>query len=586
MNKKIFGLVALASVVVLSACGGGGSNNTSKSSSEVDKALFPTELSNKKEAKQGGEMKVAVVTDSNFAGIFQQEFYQDNYDATFMLPSHESLFITDADFRIVDGGAANMKLDQDKKTATVTLRDNVKWSDGQPVTSEDLEFSYLVIGHKDYTGIRYGDDFTNIVGMDEYHAGTADSISGIKKVDERTLEITFKDVYPSLMQAGGGVWSGVLPKHVMKDIPIKDMESSDAVRKNPLSFGPYYMKNIQPGESVEYAPNEYYYGGKPKLDKLVLQSVPSANIVESLKAKEYAMALSISTDIYPSYKDMDGYEILGRQELAYTYIGFKLGTWDAAAGKVKYNPEAKMADKSLRQAMGYAIDNDAVGQKFYNGLRENATTLVPTVFGDLHDTSIKGYTLDEEKANKLLDDAGYKDVDGDGIREDKKGEKLTIKFASMDGGETAQPLADYYVQQWKKIGLNVEYTTGRLIEFNSFYDKLKNDDPEVDVYQGAWGTGTDPNPTGLYGPNAAFNYTRFESEENTKLLKDITSNASFDAKHQKEAYDKWQEYAADEAFVIPTLYRYEVLPVSTDVAGWTWAYDADHNAWATVGLAE
>ena len=103
----------------------------------------------------------------------------------------------------------------------------------------------------------------------------------------------------------------------------------------------------------------------------------------------------------------------------------------------------------------------------------------------------------------------------------------------MSGGETAQPLADYYVQQWKEIGLNVTYTTGRLIDFQAFYDKLKNDDPEVDIYQGAWGTGSDPSPTGLYGPNSAFNYTRFESEENTKLLDAIDSKASFDEENVK-----------------------------------------------------
>lgn len=79
-------------------------------------------------------------------------------------------------------------------------------------------------------------------------------------------------------------------------------------------------------------------------------------------------------------------------------------------------------------------------------------------------------------------------MDDDGLREDKDGNKLTINFASMSGGETAQPLADYYIQQWKEIGLDVQYTTGRLIEFNSFYDKLENDDPEIDVYQAAWNT--------------------------------------------------------------------------------------------------
>lgn len=59
----------------------------------------------------------------------------------------------------------------------------------------------------------------------------------------------------------------------LEGIAVKDMESSDAVRKNPVTIGPYYMSNIVTGESVEYLPNEYYYGGKPKLDKLVFKSV-------------------------------------------------------------------------------------------------------------------------------------------------------------------------------------------------------------------------------------------------------------------------------------------------------------------------
>ena len=91
---------------------------------------------------------------------------------------------------------------------------------------------------------------------------------------------------------------------------------------------------------------------------------------------------------------------------------------------MEYNPDSKMADKSLRQAMGYALDNNAVGERFYAGLRSNATSLIPPVFQSYHDDEMKGFTQDLDKAKKLLDDAGYKDVDDDGLREDKDGNKL------------------------------------------------------------------------------------------------------------------------------------------------------------------
>lgn len=97
-----------------------------------------------------------------------------------MAPSHEPLFANDDDFRITDDGAATLDLDEDTKKATIKVKDNVKWSDGEDVTADDVIFPYEIIGNKDYTGIRYDDTFRNIVGMEEYHDGSADTISGIK----------------------------------------------------------------------------------------------------------------------------------------------------------------------------------------------------------------------------------------------------------------------------------------------------------------------------------------------------------------------------------------------------------------------
>ncbi|EOL50790.1 oligopeptide ABC transporter substrate-binding protein [Enterococcus caccae] len=575
-SKKLLGLITLTAVVAvtLAACGGGKKSDSGNKNVETeDISKFTMKVKNDKEAIKGGTLDVAVASDTQFKGLFSEVYYQDSYDNYYMRPSHEGLFSYDEDFVITDDGVAKLDLDVDNKKATITLKKDVKWSDGEAVTADDLVYPYEVIGNKDYTGIRYDDDFTNVVGMEEYHDGKADTISGIKKVDDQTIEITYKEMNPGMLQLSGGVYTSAMPKHVFKDIPIKDQEKSDAVRKNPVTFGPYYMSKIVTGESVEYLPNEHYYKGKLKLDKIVFTNVPTASIVEAVKAKKYDMVYSMPTDNYPTYKDSEGYQMLGREELAYTYVGFKLGTFDKEKGEVIMNPDAKMADVKLRQAMGYAMDNDAIGQKFYNGLRTGATTLIPPIFKTLHNTDVKGYQYDLDKAKKILDDAGYKDTDGDGLRENPKGEKLTINFASMAGGETAQPLADYYLQQWKEIGLDVKLATGRLIDFQAFYDKIKNDDPEIDVFQAAWGVNSAPSPAGLYSRNAAFNYSRFASEENDKLLKAIDSKASFDDKKRKEAYDAWQEYMFEQAPVIPTLYRNEIMPVNDRVKSFTWNYE-------------
>ncbi|MBM9833392.1 oligopeptide ABC transporter substrate-binding protein, partial [Enterococcus faecalis] len=115
--------------------------------------------------------------------------------------------------------------------------------------------------------------------------------------------------------------------------------------------------------------------------------------------------LKMPTDTFDTYQNMDGYQMLGRPEQSYTYLGFSLGSWNDETNSVDFDPNAKMANKALRQAMGYAIDNDAIGERFYHGLRSNASTLIPPVYGTLHNSDAKGYHLDMDKANQLLDDA-------------------------------------------------------------------------------------------------------------------------------------------------------------------------------------
>ena len=102
----------------------------------------------------------------------------------------------------------------------------------------------------------------------------------------------------------------------------------------------------------------------------------------------------------------------------------------------------------------------------------------------------------------MLDEAGYKDVDGDGLRENKDGSKLTINFAARTRDEANESLVQQYLNWWKEIGLDVKLYTGRTIELNSFYDKVQADDPEIDVFAGGWSTGYDPNPEGLFGESA------------------------------------------------------------------------------------
>src|SRR5699024_5425018 len=181
---------------------------------------------------------------------------------------------------------------------------------------------------------------------------------------------------------------------------------------------------------------------------------------------------NMPTNLYESFRDgIPGYTTLGSPEQSYDYISFKLGTFDGQ--DVIANPDAKMGNKNLRQAMGYALDIDSVGSEFYSGLRYRATSHIVPNFGEFFNEDVEGYPYDPEKAKELLDEAGYVDVDGDGLREDPNGDELVINYAARANSDAAEPIALYFLNAWKEVGLNVQLLDGRLHETNAFYERVE-----------------------------------------------------------------------------------------------------------------
>ncbi|MFZ1251088.1 MAG: oligopeptide ABC transporter substrate-binding protein, partial [Streptococcus suis] len=453
---------------------------------------------------------------------------------------------------------------------------------GEPFTIDDYIFTIKAMASKDYTGVRFDDKFLNIVGMDEFVAGTASDISGLKKVDDYTVELTVKEMSPSMMYAGGDVPSYVQPEHIYKDIPVAEWESSEYSRTAKLvGMGPWKIKEIVNGESITYVPNEYYFKGTtPKTGSLKIDIVSPDTIVSEMKAGNYDIA-EMPADQLDSYKDASNLNLVGSLESAYEYISFNLGKYDEASEKNIMDENAKMNDVKLRQAIAYAIDTKTAGEKLYNGLYHPATSLIISFFGDLHDSEVEGYSYDPDKANELLDEAGYKDVDGDGIREGKDGKEFKITFAARKRTEANEALVQQYIAWWKEVGLNVELYTGRTVEINTFYDAIQANDASIDMYAGGWSTGYDPNPNGLWGETAPFNMSRFVDEKNTELLDAIGSVASFDEKTNLKNYKAWQEYAFEQAFAIPTFESEAITALNKRVKN----FDTNYGSASENGIA-
>lgn len=601
--SRLLFLMMLALVLALAACGGGSSEEETSDEESGDDASsegetaegggeiynyedFPKTVSNTGEPSGEGTLNIGYSSDTPFEGTLNWAFYNGAPDADMMSHFDEAVLSMDSDFQYTNDGAITFEINEDDNTVTFTVRDGVQWHDGTPLTIQDYVSSYEVIGHPDYDGVRGSTDgFTLIEGFEEYRAGEADEISGIEIVDESTAVFTYKELAPSL--TAGGFWSYAFPTHHYEGIEVADMAAAPETRENPIGIGPYKVDSIVSGESIAMSKFEDYWRGEPGVAEVNVRVIAPSSIASAVESGEVDIAKSFPTDQYPDVSDMEGVEWLANVDGAYTYIGFKLGSWDAEEGRVNYTPdEMKMGDVELRRAMWHAVDNDAVGERFYNGLRWKASSLITPYHANWHEEiEVPGY--DPEEANRILDEAGYEDTDGDGMREDTEGEPLVIKFASMSGGDIAEPIANYYIQAWREVGLNVELTNGRLIEFNSFYDMVENDDPEIDIYQGAWGVGSDVDPSGLYGPTAPFNYTRYESDEATELLQQGNSEEALDVERRKEIYNEWSELMAEEIPVIPTLYRAFVTPVNERVINYSENYEYNEDLlWYRVGVED
>ena len=570
MNKKaIAGLLGAASLVTLAACNNNKANNAGgESAAKVSERKFPTEVTNEGTVVEGGTIKYAIVSASKFKGLINPLLSIDNSDGALEDFAFANLFEYDENQRIKkDGGMMEFTLDRDNKTVTLKLRSkDYKWSDGQPLTIDDYIFTYEFIGSKNYDGVRYDENAANIIGMEEFHEGKADKISGLEKVDDQTVKIHLKEVYPALELGGNAILGNIMPKHIFKDMTYDQAIASDAARTKVVGNGPFIVDEVVPGESVKFKKNPYYYKGAPKVAGLQADIVSPNTIVKEMKAGNYDFAL-MPQDQYDTYKDLSNITLIGNITNSISYVGFNMGHYDKEKGEHVFEPGKKMSDPALRKAIGYALDNEQVANKTYEGLRIAANTLLTPFFGEIYadKSEVPGFTYNPEESKKILADAGYKDTDGDGYVEDKDGKQLTITLLVPEGSQTDDAVVQQYIEWWKNVGLRVELLNGRTLEFNAYAEKLTKYADDFDMWLGGFTIGYNPDPDGLYGPIARFNFSHYVNDEHTKLISEIASEASFDPAKRVELFKQWQKFVFENPFQIPRFNTYSLTAVNKRV---------------------
>ncbi|MDE5050994.1 ABC transporter substrate-binding protein [Niallia taxi] len=548
MKKNWIVLTALMLILsaFLAACSSDGEKTTTNEGSASD------------EPQDGGTLVYSL--DSAPEGLFNWSFYANATDAEVISFFDESLIDYDENLK-PQPNIASWKT-EDNKVYTFTFKEGVKWHNGEELTVNDWVFALETLADKDYDGPRYTNVQT-IEGAPAYHDGSADSISGIKVIDDYNIEITFDKARVNNLE---NVWTYAMPAKEFEGIAVKDMASSEQVRTKPVGLGPFKIKNIVPGESVEFERFDDYFNGKPHLDGVVLKVIDPSLTIGELQNNTLDM-----TAFHPSIKAdieaLDNVKIEQYPGLSYYYIGFRLGTWDGSKNVMN---EPKYQDLKLRQAMYYAMNRDEWNEAFFYGVGKTVNTPVPSNHWISADNSeLEQFKYDPEKAKSLLDEAGYKDIDGDGFREDPNGDPFTVKFSHYaTNNPTFETRAQAIVQYWEEVGLKTELS---MTDVNLYYDQIEKADKSIEVFFGGWSTGTDPDPSGLWRSDALWNYSRWVSEKSDKLLDDAldVSIVGTDQEKRKELYVEWQKQFMEELPALPVAELDEVMALNKRVQGVT-----------------
>ncbi len=405
------------------------------------------------------------------------------------------------------------------------LRKGVKWHDGVPFTAEDVLFTYKLMIDPN-TPTAYAEDFLQVK-----KAYAPDPYTFVVEYD--------KPFAPAL--ASWGIW--ILPKHILEG--VKDIVKSEQNR-HPIGTGPYRFVEWKTGEKVVLEANPDYFEGRPHIQRVIYRIIPDqATMFLELKSGGIDY-MNLTPLQYTRQTNTDEFKRNFRKyrylSFGYTYLGYNLN-----------NPLFK--DKRVRQALSYAINRKEIIQGVLFGLGKEATgPYKPGTW--VYNPNVKRYEYDPDKARRLLKEAGWVDVDGDGVLE-KDGREFRFTIMTNQGNESRAKTAVLIQKYFREVGVDVKI---RIVEWAAFINEFI-DKRRFDAIILGWSIGQDPDQFDIWhssktGPKE-LNFIGYKNPEVDELLE--KARRTFDREERKKLYWRFQEILAEEQ-PYNFLYVPEALP--------------------------
>mgnify|MGYP005695437259 CR=1 FL=1 len=428
--------------------------------------------------------------------------------------------------------AEKWEISADQKTITFTLKDNLVWADGTPLTSEDVLFTWKLVTDPN-TRTPYASDYL--------------LVKKASTPDKNTFEVTYEETYAPAIDTWASLH--ILPKHLLKDEDINNTYFS----RKPTGSSYYQLDKWVSGQQVSLKSNINSSQGLPQIEQLISRIIPDTSSQFLELSADNIDLMSINPiqyqRVFPARKDMlekiNLYKELGN---GYTYLGFNL-------------KKAPFNDINVRQAINYAIDKDEVIKGVLLGLGEPIAS--PYKPGTRwNNPNLKSYPYDPNKALKLLTKAGYK-KNQEGFFE-KNGKVLAFEILTNQNKQR-EMTAVLVQRRLREIGIDV---TIRVLEWASFINQyIRTGDFNAVVL--GWSLSLDPDQFNIWhssqqGPGQ-FNFVGYENAEVDKLLE--KGRKELDINKRELIYHKFSEQLLNDSPIVYLYAGYGLSAVNKRVQG-------------------
>lgn len=554
MKKKALAcLLAAVMALSLAACGGGSDDKKTSEKTETQDTNASLEATNQlieaedpsalpETAAKRKDTLIAGVAD--FAGVFNPVYWEANEDMQVVSATNASLSVNNDKGEIVDG-TASMSVSEDGKVYTYKLTKE-KYNDGSDVKAEDYVNWYKVVADPSYDG--YQDiSKVNVVGYDDYKNGSATEISGIKVVDESTIEITLEAANTSAPYVLGSA------------VPISTAKYGDLIKKGDLSKfkslnmvdyvsnGAYVLKEYKEKTSATLEANPNFYLGEPKTKNLIFKVVATNAELQAVETGD--------VDIHDQVVcDDDHIE----EAMSAGFINLKIQP-TLGYGYVATNQKNEIfQDVKVRQALLHAIDRKSLNQAVYGQYAITLNIPQAPISWLYDDEGMETYDYDLEKAAELLKEAGW-EKDGDKLMKD--GKQMKIVFSAMSGNVVTDTMIPLMIDAYGQLGIDFQ---AEYVDWPTLQSKSQNG--TFDMLFMAWGLTADPDLTGTFASAEAGgtqNRTGYANPELDKMLAEALASTSQD--EQKEKYKEIYKLINEELPLYPIYERCDLICYNTRV---------------------